>query len=143
MLNPLINLVNVLTTDATLAGLMGQTVPNPKIYTGDVDVVQETQNSLQYPMVLIHTISDVFRVMPLNGRDMTIQIDIMDRNSEMAVIQIYEQICNDLAFINATQGGTKIWWTRPTGGADVSETEMRIYHCRMDLICYYYNNQPE
>jgi hypothetical protein len=143
MLNPLINLVSVLTTDSTLAGLMGTTVPNTLIYVGDVDIVQETQQSLQYPMLLIHTISDTFRVLPLNARDMHIQIDIMDRTSEMEAIQIYEQVCNDLAFVNTTQGGTRIWWTRPDSGADHSESEMRIYHIILDCIIYYYDNTPE
>lgn len=143
MLNPLNSIVSVLVNDATLATLMGTTVPNTLIYTGDVDIVQETQASLQYPMVLIHTVSDEFKVMPLHGREMRIQLDIMDRTSELEAINIYEQVCVDLSFLSSTQGGTKIWWTRPTGGADVSESEMRIYHIRAEAVVYYFDNQPE
>jgi hypothetical protein len=143
MVNPLQTAVASLVNDPVLAGLMGTTTPNKLIYTGDVDIVQETQASLQYPMVLIHTISDTFRVMPLNARDMVIQLDIMDRTSELEAANIYEQVCTNFAYTNATNGGTRIWWTRPNSGADVSETEMRIYHIRMDVIIYYYDNTPE
>ena len=143
MLNPLTYAVSNLVNDSVLAGLMGTTVPNPQIFTGDVDIVREQQTSFQYPMIILHTISDVFRVMPLNARDMVVQMDIMDRTSEMDVVNIYEQVCNNFSYTNSVQGGTKIWWTRPESGADVSETEMRIYHVRASIIFYYFDNSPE
>jgi hypothetical protein len=142
MINPLEYVITNLVNDTVLAGLMQTSVPNKNIFTGDADIVRETQPSFEYPMIIIHTISDMFRVMPLNARDMHIQLDIMDRTSELEVVNIYEQLCNNLAYTNSVQGGTKIWWTRPDNASDVSETEMRIYHIRMDVVIYYYDNTP-
>jgi hypothetical protein len=143
MLNPLNYIATTLANDSSLASLMNTSTPNPQVFIGDVDIVRETQTSLQYPMIVVHTVSDIFRVMPLNGRDMHIQIDIIDRTSELEVVNIYEQVCSDLTYMTSVNQGTKIWWTRADGGADESETEMRIFHIKMSVIIYYYDNSNE
>ena len=143
MILPLQTIANALVQDSTLATLMGTTAPNKQIFTSSVDIVRETQTSFQYPMLIISPVSDMFEVMPLNARKMTFQVDIFDRTSELECIQIYEQVCNDLKFVSSVNQGTKIWWTRPDAGQDVQEAEMRIWHIRMDGVCYYFDNENE
>jgi hypothetical protein len=122
---------------------METTTPNKLIYTGEVDIVQQTQKSLQVPMVLINVISDQYKIMPLYGREMTIQLDLVSRINELQAMNMYEQVCQDLLFINTTQGGTKIWWTRPSGGATEHDSEIRLFRIRIDLLIHYFDNSPE
>ena len=140
MINTNQNIVAALNSDITLAALMGTTVPNKLIFSGDVDIVQETQASFQYPMIMISPISEVFDVLPLEARNAHFQLDIFDRTSQLEVEQIYEQVVYNLSFINTSQGGTKIWWTRPDSATYVHEGEMRIFHIRLDVVVYSYNN---
>jgi len=143
MIAQLQNIVSVLSTDSTLAGLMSTTVPNKAIYVGDVDIVREQQKTFQYPLLVLHTISDSFERLPLGARETVIQLDVYSRNNEMEAINIYEEIGNVLSYSNATQGGTMIWWQRVTDGHDQSETEMRIWHIPVTLKVWSYDNTPE
>lgn len=138
------NIVPRLTQDATLATLMGQSIPNKLIYVGDVDIVQETQKSFQYPMILIHTTHDEFSRLPLGARETHLQFDVMSKTSELQVIQIYEQMCQDLLYVSGFQGNSFIWWSRPTSATDISESEMRVWHIRAEAHFWNYDNtQPE
>ena len=143
MLAPLQNVVSILTNDSGLASLMSTTIPNAQIYTGDVDVVREQQTTFQYPLLVIHTISDVFERLPLGARETVLQIDSYSRNDELEVVNIYEYIGNLLSYSNQVQGGTRIWWERTTDGHDQSETDMRIFHIPMTLHIWAYDNSPE
>ena len=144
MINTAQNIIISLTQDSTLAGLMNTTVPNNSVYTGDVYVVREKQNTFQYPLLTMSPVSEEFEVMPLNGRQATYQLDIFSRNSEIEAIQIYEQVVFNLSFINTSQDSTKIWWTRPVSATNISESEMRIFHIRVDIHVWSFNNSlPE
>lgn len=143
MLKPIENIVATLKGDSTLATLMGTTTPNKQVFTGDVDIVRETQKSFQYPIVLIHVVSDMFEVMPLNGRKMRLQFDILDRDNQLGAMKIYEQICDLLKYASSVNGNTKIWWSRPENGSTESESEMRIWRIRIDVVVYYFDNANE
>lgn len=144
MLAPLQSVVNQLTTDSTLAGLMSTTLPNMAIYVGDVDVVREQQSTFQYPLLVIHTISDSFERLPLGARETVIQIDTYSRTNEMEAVNIYEYIGSTLSYSNDNISSTVIWWERTLDGHDQSETEMRIFHIPMTVKVWSYDNStPE
>lgn len=103
-------------------------VPVENIYTGPVDVINETQPELHMPMIVISTISEVQRTVPQGARDTQIQLDIWSRVSQLEVEQIYEQLVDLLSFQIANQGTAHIFWERLGGSTDMFEEDRRIWH---------------
>jgi len=113
-----------MTGDAILTAI----VPVDNIYTGPVDVLNETQPELHMPMIVLSTVSEVQRTVPQGARDTQIQMDIWSRNSQLEVENIYEEIINLLSFQIANQGTAHIFWDRLGGSIDMFEEDRRIWH---------------
>lgn len=110
--------------DATLTAL----VPAKNIYTGPVDVLNETQGELHLPAIVVSTVSEAQRTVPQGARDTTIQLDVWSRVSQLEVEQIYEELVNLLSFQIANQGTAHIFWERLGGATDLFEEDRRIWH---------------
>lgn len=113
-----------ITTDPTLNSI----VPVANIYTGPVDILIESQPTLNMPSIIVSTISEVQRTVPQGARDSQIQIDIWSRNSQLEIEQIYEELLNLLSFQIANQGTAHIFWDRLGGSVDLFESDRRIWH---------------
>jgi len=127
------NIVSTLKTDAALASLMNTSVPIKNLYVGAADVVKESQSSLAFPMLIIHAISESYRTVPLNAKDSTIQIDIVSRNSEKEVHDIYEKIAALLNFKTTTKNNTWIAWQRGSGLSAQYSSETRLWQWSFDM----------
>lgn len=124
MLEILEKLIAILTTDATLNAI----VPVTNVFTGPVDQLNQSQESLPYPGIFLSLVSEVSRSVPLNTRDSHVAIDIYSRNSQLEVENIYERIITLLNYFSGDEGGAHIFWQRLNGAADLYETDRRIFH---------------
>jgi len=127
------NIVNILKNDVTLASLMNTTIPIKNLYVGTADIVKESQTSLAFPMLIVHAISETYRTVPLNAKDSTIQIDIVSRNSEKEVHDIYEKVSTLLNFQTTTKNNTWIAWQRGSGLNAQYSSEARLWQFSFDI----------
>jgi hypothetical protein len=135
MLNICNKFITLLTTNAPLVAI----VPASSISIGPVDIVQETQASLQMPQINIRPISEVVATVPRNTKQTRLQLDIWSRNSEMEAQNIYEQILTILDFQSYDQSTSHIWWQRLGGLSSSYETDVRLWHYSADFLIWSLN----
>jgi len=126
------NWIAILTGDATLTAI----VPATSIMVGAVDITMETQASLLYPQINLHTVSEVQRTVPLHTRDTHIQVDIWSRNSMLEVLTIYERVVTLLSYQVGNQGTAHFFWQRLGGAVDLDETDRRTFHRAMTFVAW-------
>lgn len=117
-------LIATLIGDATLTAIC----PATNIFTGAADILQEKQNTLLSPAIILSQISEAVRTVPLNTRDTQIQLDIWSRNSQLEVETIYERILTLLNYMSADQSTAHIYWQRLSGAVDLFEADRRVWH---------------
>ena len=129
------NIISLLVNDAAL-----QAIPAPntlRIFTGPVDIIQQTQASLNYPVIILEQVSEVSRTVPINTRDTQIQLDIISRNSQFELEQLYEEVLNVLNYgFGSMSGGTHLYWERLSGAVDMNESDRRIWRRVLTFTCW-------
>jgi hypothetical protein len=129
MLELLEYLISILTNDATLNAI----VPVSQIFTGPVDVVQESQTDINIPQISLWVVSEVSRSVPTRTRDSQIQIDIWSRNSQLEIETIYERIITLLNYNSGAEGSAYMFWMRLGGTNDMYESDKRLWHRPMTI----------
>ena len=124
----MLELLEKIVSTLIAAAPVGGVVPSTSIFTGPVDLVFETQGELLYPMITIHVVSEVQRSNPLNTRDTQIQIDILSRNSQLELENVYEGLISALSYLSGNQSTAHIFWSRLGGAVDDYEADRRIWH---------------
>lgn len=115
--------ISILTNDATLTAL----VPKKNILTGPADIVQEKSANLLEPSIILSQVSEAVRTVPSNTRDTQVQLDILSRNSQMEMENIYERVNLLLNYVSGDQSTAHIFWQRLGGAVDLFETDRRIW----------------
>ncbi len=132
MLQLVENIINTLLADSTIKQYV-----NNRIYPNGVDIYPEAiappegqTPSAQFPMIAIHTVSEITRTVPLGHRETVIQVSIFSRLSQLEVEEIAEQILSLLNFQNFYNGygNTILFWQRQDSGIDLFESDRRIWH---------------
>lgn len=117
-------IIATLIADATLTA----TCPASNIFTGAADILQEKQNTLLSPAIILSQISESVRTVPLNTRDTQVQLDIWSRNSQLEVETVYERVLILLDYLAGDQSTAHIYWQRLGGAVDLFETDRRVWH---------------
>jgi hypothetical protein len=117
-------IISIITNDSTLNAI----VPPTQIFTGDVDIVEQTQDGLLYPMIVLKLISESQRTVPQGARDSDIELSIWSRNSMLECVQIYDRLVDLLSFQIANEGSAHIFWERLGSATDVESEDRRIWH---------------
>ena len=134
MLNLLTQTVATLVNDTTLATLLSTTTPNKHIFTGRVDIVKEQQNTLGFPMLVLHSVSESYVTVPRNTKESRVQIDIWGRNNEAEVLAIYERLAVLLNFTTGDTSGTHTFWQRGDGFNESFESDASLWHLSFDIF---------
>ena len=124
MLEILQKIISILTTDATLNAI----VPAANIFTGVVDIVEESQSGLYLPQINISVVTETTRSVPSWTRDTQIQLDIWSRNNQLEVLTIYERILTLFEYQSGNQSSAHVFWFKMNGANDLNETDRRIWH---------------
>lgn len=130
MLNICTAIINTLTADSTLTNIVSKN----NISVGPVDIVQETQASLQMPQINVHPISESVRTVPLNAHDTRIQLDIWSRTSELEAQTILERVMSLLNYLSYDNKTTHVFWQRLGGTSSSYESSNRLWHYSQDFI---------
>ena len=131
MLTLIENTINSLLADATIATYVGN-----RVYPTGVDIYPEaTANpnqgpSAAFPLIVVFTVSEITRTVPLNERETTIQVSIYSRLNQIEVENIAERALSVLNFqqFRSGYGTTILRWQREDAGVDLPETGRRIWH---------------
>jgi hypothetical protein len=115
--------VSILTNDATLNAI----VSTKNIFTGPADILQQQSANLLAPAILLSQVSEAVRSNPPNTRDTQIQLDILSRNSQLEIENIYERILVLLDYNIANQNTAHIFWQRLGGAVDTPDSERRTF----------------
>lgn len=115
--------ISILTADATLLTL----VPKKNILTGPADIIQEKEANLLEPSIILSQVSEAVRTVPSNTRDTQVQLDILSRNSQMELENIYERVNELLNYVSGNQSTAHIFWQRLGGAVDLFETDRRVW----------------
>lgn len=135
MLELLQQIVKFITNDSVLMNI------NPskptQMYTGPVDILQQQQSGLLGPAIVLSQISEASRTVPLNTRDTQIQLDVISRNSQFEMEQMYELILNDLNYMFGSMSGRAyLFWERLSGAVDIFESDRRIWRRSVTFTCW-------
>lgn len=125
-------IIAVLKADTTLTAI----VPATSISAGPVDIAQEAQATLRMPQINLAMIAETSRTVPLGARDIVMQLDIWDRNSQLELETIYEEVLNVLNFVTANENSTHIYWERSEGAVDQYEADRRIWHRSVRFVIW-------
>lgn len=131
MLNLVINIIDTLKNDPTIASFVGN-----RVYPQGVDIFPEaTANPAQgtsaaFPLITIHTVSEITRTVPLGERETLMQISVWSRLGQLQVEQISERALTVLNFqqFHTGMGTTVLRWQREDAGVDQYESDRRIWH---------------
>lgn len=133
MIEILENILSILTGDATLTAM----VPAANIFTGPVEIVQEAQSDLKYPQINLSIVSESTRSVPNNSRDTMVQLSIFSNTSMIEAVNIYERVLTLLEYSMTTIDTTAIiWWLKISGMQDQFESDRRIWHRAVTLVCW-------
>lgn len=133
MLNVFKKVVTLLQSDPTLNSLMQPSNSSSSgVFVGPVDIVNEQQTTLLMPMLNVWLVSESIRTVPRGARDITVQVDIWSRNSQLELENLYERLLTVLDFLTTDQGPSHIYWDRLQNAVDMYESDRRIWHkaCR-------------
>ena len=98
------------------------------ILTGPADIVQEQAATLLEPSIILSQVSESSRTVPTNTRDTQVQLDILSRNSQLELENIYEAVVKLLNYVSQNQSTAHIFWQRLGGATDLFESDRRIWH---------------
>ena len=133
MLELLQNIIFLLTNDAVLTAI----VPKQNILTGPADILQQSQSTLLTPAIILSLVSEAVRTVPINTRDTQIQLDVISRNSQLELEQIYEEVLNVLNYAYGSKSGnTHLYWERLSGAVDMNESDRRIWRRVLTFTCW-------
>lgn len=124
--------VAILTANSTITTI----VPVANILTGPADIVQEKQATLLEPSIMLFQVSEAMRSVPLNTRDTQLQLDILSRNSQLELENIYEAVLLALNYQILNQNTAHIFWQRLSGAVDIIETERRIWRRSLTFLAW-------
>ena len=124
MLEILVKMVAALKAYSALTSLVSAN----NIFVGPVDIAFEKQKDLLYPSLVLSTVSEAVRTVPLGARDTTVQVDIYSRNSQLELENIYEAVLGALNFQSGDQGTAHIFWQRLGSAVDLFESDRRVWH---------------
>jgi len=122
MLSLLQNIINTIKDDSTIQGFVSD-----RVFPEGVDIVPETT---LFPLITVHTISEVTKTNPLYEREILIQVSVWSRLSELEKEQISERVLDLLNYqqFNTGYGTTIQRWQREDTGVDLFEADRRIWH---------------
>jgi hypothetical protein len=122
MLTLLQNITDTVLADPTMQGFIAN-----RVYPDGVDIDPETT---LFPLLTIHSISEVTLTNPKYERDCLIQISIWSRLSHLETEQIAERLLDLFNYqqFNTGYGTTIQRWQREDAGVDLYESDRRIWH---------------
>jgi len=130
MLTLLQNITDTILADTTMQGFISN-----RVYPEGIDIAPETT---LFPLLTIHSISEVTLTNPPNERECLIQISIWSRLSHLETEQIAEQLLTLFNYqqFNTGYGTTILRWQREDMGNDQFEADRRIWHKSITIRCW-------
>ena len=123
MLEILQNFIQLLINDSVLTAI----VPKQNIFVGALDSLQQKQVDLLSQAIIITTVSEAVRTVPMGVRDTQVQLDIMSRTSQLELEQIYEEVLNVLNFaFGSMSGNSYTFWQRLGNAVDMNESDRHL-----------------